>query len=113
MALPTTTKSLLTNTIQDVPMPKGRKVLAFHTPEVIQDTNGNGDDVFNASNITPVDREANHQGYNPGDDLKAGEELNMDDAVDNIQIEAEKARAAVLAKTIERWRSAFSKETTD
>lgn len=38
------------------------------------DRNGNGDDVFNASNIKTVEREKERHGYDPGNDEKVNEE---------------------------------------
>jgi len=40
-----------------------------------KDRNGNGDDVFQATNIKTVDRKKDRKGYNPGEDDKVYEEL--------------------------------------
>lgn len=40
----------------------------------------NEDDVFNASNVKPVDRKANRQGYDVGEDEKVYEEVELDEA---------------------------------
>ncbi len=42
--------------------------LKLHTPIVTGDANGNGDDVFKASNIEAVDRTYGRHGYEDGDD---------------------------------------------
>lgn len=47
-----------------------------HVIQKIADRNGNGDDVFNATNIKGVERSPKH-GYNPGEDEKVYEELEI------------------------------------
>lgn len=105
MALPKTVKDLLHNTVQDVELQRGRQILAMHEPELTLDVNGNGDDVFNASNIDQTARYPRH-GYEPGEDEAAYDLTNTG----NIEDNAEKARAAVLAKTIARWKGMSSRE---
>lgn len=45
-----------------------------HITVKTKDRNGNGDDVFRATNIKPVDRSKEGHGFNPGDDEKVYEE---------------------------------------
>ena len=48
-----------------------------HVIKKIADRNGNGDDVFNATNVKGVDRQPKH-GYNPGEDEKVYEAIDPD-----------------------------------
>lgn len=98
MALPSKPRDLIKNTIQDVELKNGRKILALHQPEQIEDTNGNGDDVFQATNIDQAKRYPEH-GYEPGQDEAVYDQTNVGD----IQAEAENARAAVLARALSIW----------
>lgn len=47
--------------------PAQRRFTAKHHVSKTEDRNGNGDDVFNASNVGSVERQPMH-GYNPGED---------------------------------------------
>jgi hypothetical protein len=47
-----------------------------HVIKKIADRNGNGDDVFNATNVKSVERTPKH-GYNPGEDEKVYEEVEQ------------------------------------
>jgi len=49
-----------------------------HVIKKIADRNGNGDDVFNATNVKGVERSPKH-GYNPGEDEKVYEEVEQAD----------------------------------
>lgn len=49
-----------------------------HVIQKIADRNGNGDDVFNATNIKGVERSPKH-GYNPGEDEKVYEEVEKEE----------------------------------
>lgn len=49
-----------------------------HVIQKTSDANGNGDDVFNATNVKGVDRQPKH-GYNPGEDEKVYEEVELDE----------------------------------
>lgn len=60
------------------------------------DRNGNGDDVFQASNITPVDRVPEH-GYNPGDAPGGDEEV-----YENIKEYPEVMKDPEAAKNLEK-----------
>lgn len=48
-----------------------------HKVKVTKDANKNGDDVFNASKVKPVQRQPKH-GYNPGQDEKVYEDYPHD-----------------------------------
>lgn len=69
----------MTKTLKDfyeVYRPKAKGEQRFvdkHVTIKHKDANGNGDDVFKATNVKPVDREKEH-GYNPGNDEKVYEE---------------------------------------
>jgi len=52
-----------------------KKFVDKHIVAKKEDANGNKDDVFNATNVTPFDREKEH-GYNPGSDEKVYEEAD-------------------------------------
>jgi len=58
-----------------------------HVIKKTADRNGNGDDVFNATNVKGVERSPKH-GYNPGEDEKVYEAMDPDKkakkAIDNI-----------------------------
>lgn len=49
-----------------------------HVIKKIADRNGNGDDVFNATNVKGVERSPKH-GYNPGEDEKVYEEVEKEE----------------------------------
>lgn len=51
------------------PTEGGKKFVDMHTVKTTPDASKNGDDVFNASNVKPVQRPPKH-GYNPGQDEK-------------------------------------------
>jgi len=58
------------------PKPKGEKrFVDKHVVIKHKDKNGNGDDVFKATNVKGVERSPNH-GYNPGEDEKVYEGLD-------------------------------------
>lgn len=59
------------------PRPEGeRRFAAKHLDNVVkrEDPAGNGDDVFKASNVKAISREAENHGYDPGDDEDIYEE---------------------------------------
>lgn len=55
---------------------KDKHVVAKH-----KDVNGNGDDVFNATNVKTVDRNKEAHGYNTGQDEKVYEEVEQIDEI--------------------------------
>ncbi len=89
---PTNKKSVL-----DIIRDKAQK--RFQDKHVINkkaDRNGNGDDVFQASNITPVDRIPEH-GYNPGDAPGGDEEV-----YENMKEDPEVMKDPEAAKNLEK-----------
>lgn len=60
----------------EAPTKDGKKFVAKHTVKKTPDANKNGDDVFNASKIKPVQRQPRH-GYNPGKDKEVYEENEL------------------------------------
>ena len=55
--------------------PDEQKFVDKHVVAKHSDRNGNGDDVFNATNVKKVDRRKERHGYEPGEDEKVYEEL--------------------------------------
>lgn len=51
-----------------VKSPGEQKFIDKHTKEVTADRNGNGDDVFKASNVKTIERKKERKGYDPGAD---------------------------------------------
>lgn len=82
----------------------GKEFVRMHTIQKIADRNGNGDEVFNASNIKSH-RDSVRHGYNPGEDAKAydnGRSLAKEE-VENLEEKAvskaqQKFMAMVYAK---------------
>lgn len=72
----------MTKTIKDLfelykPKPAGEKAFVDkHVTIKHKDANGNGDDVFNASNIKKTDRKKERHGYDAGEDEKVYEDVN-------------------------------------
>lgn len=54
-----------------------------HVTIKVDDANGNGDDVFQATNVKPVNRSSDRHGYNPGQDEKVYEETEQ---IDELKI---------------------------
>lgn len=71
----------MTKTLKDLfevyrPKPEDeQKFVDKHVTIKHKDRNGNGDDVFNASNIKTIDRKKEAHGHNPGEDEKVYEEV--------------------------------------
>lgn len=57
-----------------VKSPDEQKFIDKHEVETIQDKNGNGDEVFKASNVKKVERKKERKGYEPGEDESVYEE---------------------------------------
>lgn len=73
------TKSL--KALFEVYRPKAKDEADFvdkHVTIKHKDRNGNGDDVFQASNIKKADRKKERHGYEPGEDEKVYEEIDSD-----------------------------------
>lgn len=85
-----------------------RKFADKHTVKKIADANKNGDDVFTASNIKPIDRPSTRHGYNPGADEAAYEDLDLDalfaevqsleEGTENAKHHYRETHAAILSK---------------
>jgi hypothetical protein len=58
-----------------VKSPDEQKFIDKHKTDTIPDANGNGDEVFKASNVKKVPRKAERKGYEPGEDEKVYEEV--------------------------------------
>lgn len=56
-----------------VKSPDEQKFVDKHEVETVADANGNGDEVFKASNVKKVDRKKDRKGYEPGEDEKVYE----------------------------------------
>ena len=56
-----------------VKSPDEQKFIDKHEVETVPDKNGNGDEVFKASNTKKVDRKKDRKGYEPGEDEKVYE----------------------------------------
>jgi len=65
-----------------VKSPDEQKFVDKHEVVVKKDNNGNEDDVFKASKIKPVDRRKERKGYNPGEDEKVYEDVEIQEAMD-------------------------------
>ncbi len=65
-----------------VKSPDEQKFVDKHEVVVKKDNNGNEDDVFKASKIKPVDRRKERKGYNPGEDEKVYEDVELQEAMD-------------------------------
>lgn len=62
-----------------VKSPDEQKFIDKHEVETIQDKNGNGDEVFKASNVKKVERKKDRKGYEPGEDESVYEEVEQVD----------------------------------
>lgn len=76
-----------------------QKFVDKHVTIKHKDANGNGDDVFDASNVKPVDRKKTRLGYNPGEDEKVYEET------ENLE--------ELSTKTLDSYRNKARKEIID
>jgi len=65
-----------------VKSPDEQKFVDKHEVVVKKDNNGNEDDVFKASKIKPIDRRKERKGYNPGEDEKVYEDVELQEAMD-------------------------------
>lgn len=57
--------------------PDEKRFVDKHVAIKHKDANGNGDELFNGSNIKTIDRSKDHHGYNPGEDEKVYEEAQL------------------------------------
>lgn len=56
-----------------------QKFVDKHTVQKTEDANGNGDEVFNASNVKKINRKKDNHGYEIGEDEKVYEESEIDE----------------------------------
>lgn len=60
--------------------PDEQKFANKHVVAKVKDRNGNGDDVFNATNVKTIKRASERHGYDTGDDVKVYEDVeNLDE----------------------------------
>lgn len=78
--------------------------LKLHTPVVTSDANGNGDDVFKASNVKTINRSYERHGYDAGDD-KAVYDYHNEDILDALR----KTHNAVRGM----WQQAWNQQLND
>lgn len=64
--------------------PDEQKFVDKHVTIKHKDRNGNGDDVFNASNVKTIKRKEENHGYDSGDDEKVYEEVDLDESVAKV-----------------------------
>lgn len=62
-----------------VKSPDEQKFIDKHEVETVADKNGNGDEVFKASNVKKVERKKDRKGYEPGEDESVYEEAEQID----------------------------------
>ena len=65
-----------------VKSPDEQKFVDKHEVVVKKDNNGNEDDVFKASKIKTIERRKERKGYNPGEDEKVYEDVEIQEAMD-------------------------------
>jgi hypothetical protein len=82
-----------------VKSPDEQKFIDKHKTDTIPDANGNGDEVFKASNVKKVPRKAERKGYEPGEDESVYEEAELEE---KTLTPAEKKKREEVAKAIER-----------
>jgi hypothetical protein len=94
MTMPKNLLDLFTTNGRQVPFEPLQRFLAAHTIDSFPDRNGNGDDVFKATNVEFYNRQINSQGYNPPQD----KEVYMKNNEDHVEA-LRKAHIAVA----QRW----------
>lgn len=89
--------------------PDEKKFKDKHVTIKHDDRAGNGDDVFQATNVKKVERKKERHGYEPGEDEKVYEEVDLDEIdLDEVELEektltpAEMKKREEVAKAIER-----------
>lgn len=82
-----------------VKSPDEQKFVDKHEVEMMDDQNGNGDDVFKASKVKKVARKAERKGYEPGEDEEVYEEAERIDelSTDTMKRYQDKARTSADA----------------
>jgi hypothetical protein len=79
--------------------PDEKKFKDKHVTIKHDDRNGNGDDVFQATNVKKAERKKERHGYEPGEDEKVYEEVDLDE---KTLTPAEMKKREEVAKAIER-----------
>lgn len=84
--------------------PDEKKFKDKHVTIKHDDRAGNGDDVFQATNVKKVERKKERHGYEPGEDEKVYEEVDLDDVEleEKTLTPAEMKKREEVAKAIER-----------
>lgn len=87
-----------------VPKTKDEKrFMDKHVVKKTEDRNGNGDDVFRATNVKPADRTDHRHGYNTGDDQKVYESKTLSSILgERHMTPAEMKKREEIAKGIEK-----------
>lgn len=75
--------------------PDEKKFKDKHVTIKHDDRNGNGDDVFQATNVKKVERKKERHGYEPGEDEKVYEEVDLDE-IDLDEVELEEVTQAEM-----------------
>lgn len=83
-----------------------------HHVKKTDDANGNGDDVFNATNVSSVERQPMH-GYNPGEDVAVYEDTIVERKLSDSEIEKRGKIADSMMddpKVVEDFKERYGKE---
>jgi hypothetical protein len=92
--------------------PKAKDEKRFADKHVVKktdDVNGNGDDVFNASNVKYGDRAPTRHGYNPGQDQEVYEAKTLAQILEKHLTPAEMKKREEIAKAMERQNPGMDK----
>ena len=76
-----------------VKSPDEQKFIDKHEVETVPDKNGNGDEVFKASNVKKVERKKERKGYEPGEDESVYEEAEQIDELSQDKLMAYRSAA--------------------
>jgi hypothetical protein len=76
-----------------VKSPDEQKFINKHEVETVPDKNGNGDEVFKASNVKKVERKKERKGYEPGEDESVYEEAEQIDELSQDKLMAYRSAA--------------------
>ena len=96
------------------PSPGNKKFVAKHGMNRIADRNGNGDDVFKASNVKSYERTAVRHGYETGEDEKVYEEAEQIDELskDTLSSYSNKSAAQLKSFASKRGRKSAADKAT-
>lgn len=103
------------SSIKEVYRPKSPDEQRFVDKHVVvktKDANGNGDDVFKATNVTPIERTKEKHGYNPGEDEKVYEETEQVDEREMSDTEMKKREDYVkgMKKNLSAFKQRYGKD---